>query len=345
MSLGEHVHTNDRPYTPAFYQKLMPNSRRSAEEIVPLILELLQPRNVVDVGCGVGTWLSVFKEHGIEDVFGVDGPWVERALLKIPQEQFSSLDLEKPFRIGRQFDLVMSVEVAEHLPKECAETFVDSLVRLGPVVLFSAAIPFQGGVNHVNEQWPDYWARCFREKGYAVIDCLRKRIWQNEKIEWWYAQNIFIFARADYLEAHPVLKKEFEATAASQLSLVHPKKYLELIDWIESLSLIAQEIAALTSPGDSFMLVDEGIFGDLLGAGRRPIPFPERNGAYAGPPRDDATAIRELEKQRESGVQFMVFTQQAFWWLDYYADFHSHLRSNYRRVIDNERLVGFDLAT
>jgi hypothetical protein len=275
--------------------------------------------------------------------FGIDGPWVDRAMLKIPHHQFLSCDLEKPFRMGRQFDLVVSVEVAEHLPVECAETFIDSLARLGPVVLFSAAITSQGGTNHVNEQWPDYWVRHFREKGYAAIDCLRKKIWQNDNVEWWYAQNVFIFARTDCLEAHPVLTKELERTAASQLSIVHPKAYLTLARWLESLSRMSNRIAELMQPGDPFILVDNGVFGNLLGAVRRPLPFPEINGEYGGPPCDAASAICELERQRELGAQFMIFTPEAFWWLEYYSELHQYLRTRFRCVLEDELLIAFNL--
>src|SRR5262249_36128871 len=171
----------------------------SAREIVPLVLELILVRSIVDVGCALGTWLSVFKECGVQDVLGIDGAHVDLNMLEIPKEQFLAFDLGKPFAIGRQFDLVVSFEVAEHLPPECAEIFVDSLTRLGPVILFSAAAPFQGGENHVNEQWPDYWVKYFQSKGYEAIDCLRKKIWQNSKVEWWYAQNTLMFVRRDHL--------------------------------------------------------------------------------------------------------------------------------------------------
>src|SRR5918999_372999 len=175
-------------YTKEFYNAQKEGSRRSAEIIIPLVLALVKPQSVIDVGCGVGTWLSVFKKLGVEDVFGIDGEHVDRSMLEIPGEQFLALDLSRPIQIDRQFDLVVSLEVAEHLPKQCAKTFVESLTKLGSVSLFSAAIPFQGGTCHVNEQWPDYWANYFRENDYEVIDCIRKRVWQNDKIEWWYSQ-------------------------------------------------------------------------------------------------------------------------------------------------------------
>lgn len=221
---------NMQPYTEDFYKDQQTGSRMSAKEIVPLVLELIQPKHVIDIGCGVGTWLSVFKEHGVEDISGVDGEWVDKKLLQIPEEKFITSDMKKPFRIDKRFDLVISLEVAEHLPIEYAETFIDSLTQLGSAVLFSAAIPGQGGTYHINEQWPEYWVQYFQKRDYVVIDCIRKKIWQNANVDYWYAQNILLFVRRDYLKTKPLLEKEFENSITSQLSLVHPKKYLMLLE-------------------------------------------------------------------------------------------------------------------
>ena len=121
-------------YTEQFYQTHQDGARRSAREIVPLVLELIRPKSAIDVGCGVGTWLSVFRENGVEDICGVDGDYVNPQMLAIPAERFFPFDLTKPLSLGRQFDLVVSLEVAEHLPAEYATTFVRSLTRLGPVL-------------------------------------------------------------------------------------------------------------------------------------------------------------------------------------------------------------------
>ncbi|MGM0884323.1 MAG: methyltransferase domain-containing protein [Bacillota bacterium] len=212
----------------AYYQYQQEGSLRSAKEIVPLILEYIQPKSVVDVGCGVGTWLSVFKEYGVQDVMGIDNGCTDSDMLQIPSNQFMIYDLQKPLDIGKRYDLVVSLEVAEHLPVECAKIFIDSLVRLGSIVLFSAAIPHQGGYLHLNEQWPEFWARYFYNHGYEVIDCIRQKVWRNEKVEWWYAQNMFIYAKRSYLEKNPALKEQYENTLTTQLSIVHPKQYLGL---------------------------------------------------------------------------------------------------------------------
>jgi SAM-dependent methyltransferase len=186
---------------------------------------LVQPKSIVDVGCGDGTWLSVFRELGVRDVVGLDGDYVDRRLLQIPQDQFRAMDLSSQFGLPRAFDLAVSLEVAEHLPPQSAEGFVDSLTLLAPVVLFSAAIPLQDGTQHLNEQWPDYWAALFKTHDYLPIDCIRGRIWGNEQVEWYYAQNILLFASADRIREDSDLRRGYEKTNLQQLALVHPRRF------------------------------------------------------------------------------------------------------------------------
>jgi SAM-dependent methyltransferase len=215
-----------KKYSAKFYNEQRDGSRRSAQEIVPLVLELLKPKSVVDIGCGIGTWLAVFAESGITDYLGIDGDWVNKKSLLVPENKFITADLQQPIKLERKFDLAVSLEVAEHLPAEGAEIFVASLIGLAPVVLFSAAAPFQGGTNHLNEQWPEYWAELFRNHNYLAVDCLRQKIWNNEKVDPWYAQNILIFAPMEIISANKELGKYFLATKQDELSLIHPRIYL-----------------------------------------------------------------------------------------------------------------------
>lgn len=212
-------------YKKNFYKDQQKGSKQSAQEIVPLILDLIDVKSVLDVGCGTGTWLSVFKKNNVDDIRGLDGAWIDKKMLKIPNQRFSEADLRKPFNLKKQYDLVMSLEVAEHLPKESAKAFVKSLTIHGPVVLFSAAIPSQGGTRHKNEQWPDYWVKHFAQMDYIVLDPIRNKVWNNEKVDFWYAQNILMFIKSDYLKKYPVLIAEAEKTQRRQLSIVHPKQH------------------------------------------------------------------------------------------------------------------------
>ncbi|WP_414528408.1 class I SAM-dependent methyltransferase [Nodularia chucula] len=219
---------NEQPYTQNFYQSQRAGSRLSAEAVVPLVIELTQPKSLVDIGCGVGTWLSVFQDFGIEDYLGIDGDYVDVNMLEIAPSKFICFDLKQPLEIERKFDLVVSLEVAEHLPCESAEIFIHSLTKLGNVVLFSAAIPHQGGLNHLNEQWPEYWGEIFTQYGYVAIDCLRRKIWSNEKVEPWYAQNLLIFVKESCLDKYPLLAREFDQ-GEHNLAMVHPKIYQSAI--------------------------------------------------------------------------------------------------------------------
>ncbi|MGI9149607.1 MAG: class I SAM-dependent methyltransferase [Chloroflexota bacterium] len=191
-------------------------------------MNLIEPRSVVDVGCGLGTWLSVFREQGVDDVIGVDGEYVRTELLQIPSENFLRYDLTRALILDRTFDLVVSLEVAEHLPSNSAEAFVESLTLLGPVILFSAAIPRQGGANHVNEQWPEYWIQLFDSRGYACLDPIRPHIWLKEDIEPWYIQNAFLYVERAYLESNQALKAVQPDDLSYPLSIVHRRLYLEL---------------------------------------------------------------------------------------------------------------------
>jgi predicted O-methyltransferase YrrM len=113
--------------------------------------------------------------------------------------------------------------------------------------------------------------------------------------------------------------------------------------WNHRLRLCKQDLEALIPPEDAFILVDQNFGSDQLGRNGRAMPFLERDGQYFGPPADDATAIREVERLRDSRAAFIAFVWPALWWLEHYSAFHHHLRSSYRCVLENDRLVVFDL--
>lgn len=186
----------------------------SPREVVPLIVKLTNPKSVIDIGCGTGTWLKAFEERGITDYMGLDGDYVERSMLKIPQEKFRAVDLTNPVKHERKFDLAISLEVAEHLPEDKAPVFVKTLVDSAEQIIFSAAIPGQGGQNHLNEQWPSYWEEKFRVHGFYFHDLIRGDIWDNPRIQWWYRQNIFLVNRTPSVQ--PVK------------SYIHPDAYVNL---------------------------------------------------------------------------------------------------------------------
>lgn len=210
-------------YDKNFYALRHGRSIYSAQVITALVRELIHPQSVADLGCGVGTWLKVFMDAGINDIQGIEGGWVKDDAIVIPKEKFHKQDITTPVGFERQFDLAVSLEVAEHIQEKNSEQFLDNLTALAPVILFSAAIPLQGGRSHVNEQWPEYWKDKFNNRNYVLIDCIRPNVWNDPKIEMWYAQNSFLYVRRDQLDRFPKLRNY--SGDHPMLSVVHPRFY------------------------------------------------------------------------------------------------------------------------
>jgi SAM-dependent methyltransferase len=210
-------------YVPEFYQQFVDGSIRSAKAVLSILYRSYQPNSVIDVGCGIGSWLSVAESLGSATLRGLDGTWVNRQQLSSKNIDFSTIDFEKEFTVGQKYDLCICVEVAEHIAEARAVNFVRNLCEASDVVLFSAAIKHQGGINHINEQWQSYWVELFHRNGYECLDIIRPAIWENEEVEWWYRQNIFLFVRRD---SDLTKLDSFKTQAAPIWNLVHPLNYV-----------------------------------------------------------------------------------------------------------------------
>jgi len=189
----------------------------AANQILSLLIEKIPKiSSAVDIGCGVGTFLSVLCDKGVNKIQGIDGDWVDESMLMIGREQFLKANLVSPPSIDERYDLAICLEVAEHLPIDAARNFIKWLCKLSNVILFSAAIPGQGGENHFNESWQSYWVQLFEDEGYVTNDFIRSAIWQDEKIPFWYRQNIFVFTK------HP---HRINCQASMPIDIVHPELY------------------------------------------------------------------------------------------------------------------------
>ena len=211
-------------YRADFYQYLASFAIRSAQRVVPQLAGMLPIRSVADFGCGHGAWLSVWQGAGVS-ITGVDGSYVDRRRLLIDPAYFHAADLAEPIDLGQRFDLVQSLEVAEHLPASRAQQFVDTLTAHGSCVLFSAAVPGQGGEHHVNEQPLDYWRAMFRQRGFVAIDCLRPLIFGDAEIEPWYRYNIVLYVAEDHLAHLPEMLRSRRVADEDELDDYRPLPY------------------------------------------------------------------------------------------------------------------------
>jgi len=188
----------------------------AARRILAALPSALPRGRIADIGCGTGTFLAAALEMGAQEAFGFEGAWVSQDMLDERNINFQTHDLEQALS-GPEVDLVLSLEVAEHLSPGRAETFIAELCAMAPAVLFSAAIPGQGGVGHVNEQWPSYWAELFAGQGHGAYDVVRAAIWADEAIPAWYRQNAILFLRPDLATTLGL-----QPTEPALLDRVHP---------------------------------------------------------------------------------------------------------------------------
>lgn len=216
-----HSRFNASGYSDQYFDKRSAAALESARVIVPIVLRFTDPRSVLDVGCARGEWLSVFREHGIEQIKGLDGDYVDQSNLFIPKDRFQPVDLLQSFEVEESWDLVVCLEVAEHLFPHRAASLIKDLINAAPIILFSAAVPGQGGSLHLNEQWPSYWKDAFAEHGYVRLDVIRPLIWQDSRVNWWYQQNVFLFANREALAQSQELLAAAETAQDQQLELLN----------------------------------------------------------------------------------------------------------------------------
>lgn len=178
-------------YTQDFYASIRSGCQSSADVIAPTVFELVQPKTVLDIGCGEGHWANKFRQLGCS-VIGVDGDYVQDSPLG---KDFVPADITGDLSWLPESDLLVCLEVAEHLPFEVSASFIAQLCQLAPDMLFSAAIPGQPGAGHINCQWPTFWQRLFELHGFSMSGMLRDKIWDDERVEPWYRQNAMLVTK------------------------------------------------------------------------------------------------------------------------------------------------------
>jgi SAM-dependent methyltransferase len=227
-------------YDKNFFSQMDDEAIRSARVVVPLVNGWLRPQSVLDVGGGTGGWTAAFAASGIADYLCVDGAYVDRKALRVPPDHFRECDLSQPLNLNRRFDLVVCLEVGEHLPAAAAEVLISSLTRHSNAVLFSAAIPHQKGTYHVNLQWPAYWAELFASQGYSCFDCLRPVIWNEPEVSCWYKQNALLYLNEAGLAQATDADQLRRTRVKSPLALVHPEVYLFNMQEFDALRCLYQ---------------------------------------------------------------------------------------------------------
>lgn len=162
--------------------------------IVGEILKHFSPKTVIDLWCWLWSFVKVFQDYWI-DAYWVNGERTERDKLFIDDKSLLIYNLEQYHDFWKQYDMALSLEVAEHIDEKYSDNFVKTITSCSDIIIFSAAIPWQTWQNHINLQSPEYRERKFNTYWYNFYDVFRHIFWNNEEIFWWYKQNIFLVAK------------------------------------------------------------------------------------------------------------------------------------------------------
>ena len=191
-------------------------------------------RSVVDIGCGAGTWIlaakSIIELSGEKpDLLGIDGEYGQ-SIVDLSTAHFMFLDLENRVHLPQKFDLAICLEVAEHLSRDRASTLVEDLCAASDTVFFSAAIPGQGGANHINEQWQDYWHSLFSEQGFFAVDFFKQKFWNDTTFSQcpYYVANSFVYVQTEstLLNAgYPIIPKGHWSLKVAHPSLFYSNHF------------------------------------------------------------------------------------------------------------------------
>lgn len=213
-------------YIASYYETITENAVTSCRQMFDHLVEFgVKPKSVIDIGCGLGEWGVPLIEQGIQYV-GIDLK-IPRHKLLIPRENYFEYDLTSgtPFPITEKFDLALCLEVLEHIPETFSRQAVDLICSLSDTILFSAAIPHQGGHHHVNEQWQSWWSELFSQNDFRPM-IIREKIFNNENIDIWYRNNAVIYKRWAWEGApYPAVT-----------DYVHPKLFQNIVGHLQAMS-------------------------------------------------------------------------------------------------------------
>jgi len=313
----------------------MPSSRPNTIPIVIHLLRQLQPRSILDVGVGFGKWGHLFREYTDINAAERDPRRYRRENWEVRidgieghADYLTELHryLYNDIHVGdasallpklQAYDLIFMGDIIEHFDKPKGQELLRVAVEKANKAVIVSTPKFETAqeslcANELERHRSLWSARDFWKLPGASVKTVDR------------ATLLAVIAKPGIGELQ--LSPPPAPAAETALRLVQTR----------------DELIELVPPDETFILVDEEQLRPLM-PHRRVIPFLERDGVYWGPPADDATAIRELERLRAAGARRIVFAWPCYWWLQHYVAFASHLRANYRTVREDSLLVVFAL--
>jgi 2-polyprenyl-3-methyl-5-hydroxy-6-metoxy-1,4-benzoquinol methylase len=174
------------------YTKIEHEEKPFADRLAEWIKNNINPDNCIDIGCGPGTYVRSMIGQGINAI-GID---IDKRIKNVP-----NLYQINMFNCVESRDLVLCIEVAEHIEESLSEQIAASVAQAvndNGILIWSAAHPGQGGVGHINCQPKEFWQKLLENNRLK-----RDKKLESQMIEYiasgyhmgWFLQNAMIFRK------------------------------------------------------------------------------------------------------------------------------------------------------
>lgn len=163
-----------------------------------VILGIFNPRSIIDFGCGTADILLPFEKKGLV-VKGIDGSSVCISNAMIRKENLELFDLRREYCPEIEYDLCFCLEVAEHIEEKFSRVLIENLTKVSRTVVFTAAVPGQTGISHINLKSPEWWVGKFQCYGFNLNEdltgVLKKRMEGLAGIQHYYIDNLMVLQK------------------------------------------------------------------------------------------------------------------------------------------------------
>jgi SAM-dependent methyltransferase len=341
---------NERGRTYHTEVRLAEDYHRLQESILVDVLKLsgLQARSILEIGCGYGRMTKIlaaaFPGSRIT-ALDLSEDQLANARRYCGENQdivFQQHDLYsgKPLPTGG-FDLAVAVEVFLHHPDHAVRGFIKQIKEHAQCIAsIDWCEEWQTPVSH--HVWIHNYRALYNDTGLTCASFVLP-----EKIDG--KQQRLFLAGPTLPESVRGLERVIghytrDATEPSWDIVTHTPRTSWPENWDAALRKAVTELESVIPPGATFILVDDGQWPvDEAFPNRHVLPFIEREGRWWGPPENDQTALHELARLRKTGASYFVYAWPSFWWTEHYAQFSQHLRRAFPCILDNQRLIVFDL--
>ncbi len=290
------------------------------------LLERVQPEHVLEFGSGLSTRVLAWAQRRSDTGFGITSVDHDESFLEQTRRRLDAQDPGAPVKFVWA-PLATECFAGRVMPVYKGALEPPPMAGSADVILIDGPPSSLGGRTGVL-----YQAMDVARPGTIVLLHDADRLAERESLADW---------QRSFGSAIEVTRLSGFSKGLAAIIIVEPVVSKDLPAY--GARAVIQELRRLIEPDATWIVVDEASLPPEALAGRRCVPFLERDGKYWGLPASGEQAVEELERMRGNGASHVAFVPDCFWWLEHYRELRVHLESGFECVSHNEHLIAYDL--